>query len=137
MKHYRGFELPNGPKFRAWTERLFNHPSFKGTCSTEELYLDSYERCALSSPVPPQPSLTSGPICCQVRTQSAEYEPGRRCDQLRTRAALNHALSKFPLPMPVPRGPNVAVVCDRRDQLLFYRTAVLPPLLACDDALSL
>jgi hypothetical protein len=36
--------MPSGKKFDAWVERLFNHPAFKGTCSTEELYIDSYER---------------------------------------------------------------------------------------------
>lgn len=44
LKHYRGFVLPTGKKFDAWIERLFNHPAFKVTCSTEDLYLDSYER---------------------------------------------------------------------------------------------
>ena len=44
LKHYRGFELPQGPKVRAWLDRLFHHAAFKATCSTEELYLDSYER---------------------------------------------------------------------------------------------
>lgn len=49
LKHYRGFEPPSGPKFNAWLERLFEHPAFKATCSTEELYLDSYERWVLFS----------------------------------------------------------------------------------------
>jgi len=44
LKHYRGFELPQGPKVGAWLGRLFDHPAFKVTCSIEELYLDSYER---------------------------------------------------------------------------------------------
>ncbi|TFY50346.1 hypothetical protein EVG20_g11571 [Dentipellis fragilis] len=44
LKHYRGFEMPSGPKFDAWLKRLFEHPAFKSTCSTEQLYLDSYER---------------------------------------------------------------------------------------------
>jgi glutathione S-transferase len=44
LKHYRGFEFPPGERFRAYLHRLFNHPDFKKTCSTEELYLDSYER---------------------------------------------------------------------------------------------
>lgn len=44
LKHYRGFELPKGNKFSAWLERLFDHPAFKATCSSEQLYLDSYER---------------------------------------------------------------------------------------------
>ncbi|KLO06663.1 hypothetical protein SCHPADRAFT_837752 [Schizopora paradoxa] len=44
LKHYRGFELPENERFNRWLLRLFNHASFKATCSTEELYLDSYER---------------------------------------------------------------------------------------------
>ncbi|KAJ7368788.1 thioredoxin-like protein [Mycena albidolilacea] len=50
LKHYRGFELPSGHKFEAWIARLFAHPAFKATCSTEELYLDSYERYAQNRP---------------------------------------------------------------------------------------
>ncbi|KAJ7246553.1 glutathione S-transferase [Mycena haematopus] len=50
LKHYRGFELPTGHKFEAWIIRLFGHPAFKATCSTEELYLDSYERYAQNRP---------------------------------------------------------------------------------------
>ncbi|KAG6840094.1 hypothetical protein C0991_008992 [Blastosporella zonata] len=44
LKHYRGFALPSGPKTEAYVKRLFAHPAFKATCSTEELYIDSYER---------------------------------------------------------------------------------------------
>ncbi|KAL0958208.1 hypothetical protein HGRIS_000370 [Hohenbuehelia grisea] len=44
LKHYRGFELWAGDKFNAWLDRLVSHPAFKATCSTEDLYLDSYER---------------------------------------------------------------------------------------------
>jgi len=50
LKHYRGFELPTGEKFSAWIRRLFEHPDFKKTCSTEQLYLDSYERYAFNRP---------------------------------------------------------------------------------------
>ncbi|KAI5981128.1 glutathione S-transferase [Pisolithus orientalis] len=50
LKHYRGLELPRGPKFDGWLNRLFQHPAFKCTCSTEELYLDSYERYAFNRP---------------------------------------------------------------------------------------
>ncbi|KAF7302002.1 Glutathione transferase [Mycena indigotica] len=50
LKYYRGFELPNEPKFRAWTTRLFEHPAFKATCSTEELYIDSSEGYAQNRP---------------------------------------------------------------------------------------
>ncbi|KAJ8587367.1 glutathione S-transferase [Rhizopogon salebrosus TDB-379] len=50
LKHYRGFEMPQGKKFEAWLVRLCEHPAFKKTCSTEELYLDSYERYAFNRP---------------------------------------------------------------------------------------
>ncbi|KAF5387909.1 hypothetical protein D9615_000818 [Tricholomella constricta] len=48
LKHYRGFELPKGTKFEAYIEKLFNHPVFKATCSTEDLYIDSYARYAFN-----------------------------------------------------------------------------------------
>ena len=44
LKHYRGFVMPQGARFNAYMERLVGHPAFKRTCSTEQLYLDSYER---------------------------------------------------------------------------------------------
>lgn len=44
LKHYRGFEFPSGERFAGYLERLFKHPAFEKTCSTEQLYLDSYER---------------------------------------------------------------------------------------------
>ncbi|KAJ3994404.1 hypothetical protein F5050DRAFT_1809623 [Lentinula boryana] len=50
LKHYRGFELPHGEKFDRWITKLFNHPNFKSTCNTEDLYLDSYERYAFNRP---------------------------------------------------------------------------------------
>ncbi|EGO03366.1 hypothetical protein SERLA73DRAFT_174832 [Serpula lacrymans var. lacrymans S7.3] len=50
LKHYRGFEFPPGDKFHSWLHRLFEHPSFKKTCSTEQLYFDSYERYAFNRP---------------------------------------------------------------------------------------
>ncbi|KAF8165857.1 glutathione S-transferase [Crassisporium funariophilum] len=50
LSHYRGFELPKGEKFNGWLTRLFEHPRFKATCSTDQLYLDSYERYAFNRP---------------------------------------------------------------------------------------
>ncbi|KAJ7098757.1 glutathione S-transferase [Mycena belliarum] len=50
LKHYRGFEFALGDKFGAWINRLFNHPDFKSTCSTEAVYIDSYERYASNRP---------------------------------------------------------------------------------------
>lgn len=50
LKHYRGFELPTGDKFDAWVHRLFNHPSVKATCSTDQLYINAYERYAFNRP---------------------------------------------------------------------------------------
>jgi glutathione S-transferase len=44
LKHYRAFELPPDSKIRGWLDRLVAHPAFRATCSTEQLYLDSYER---------------------------------------------------------------------------------------------
>jgi glutathione S-transferase len=44
LKIYRGFETPAEGKLADWMARIFAHPAFKRTCSTEELYLDSYER---------------------------------------------------------------------------------------------
>ncbi|CCL99397.1 uncharacterized protein FIBRA_01415 [Fibroporia radiculosa] len=44
LAHYRGFMLPEGPQFRSYMERLLNYPAFKRTCSTADLYIDSYER---------------------------------------------------------------------------------------------
>ncbi|KAJ8462838.1 hypothetical protein ONZ51_g10640 [Trametes cubensis] len=38
LKHYRGFVLPQGARFRAYVDRVVNHPAFKRTCSTEQLY---------------------------------------------------------------------------------------------------
>ncbi|KAI0711593.1 glutathione S-transferase C-terminal-like protein [Earliella scabrosa] len=50
LRHYRGFVLPEGERFRAYIERILEHPAFKRTCSTEQLYLDSYERYAFNRP---------------------------------------------------------------------------------------
>jgi glutathione S-transferase len=44
LAQYRGFQLPPSAKFKAWLDRLFNHSAFKSTCSSEDLYIDSYER---------------------------------------------------------------------------------------------
>ncbi|KAI0658964.1 glutathione S-transferase C-terminal-like protein [Cubamyces menziesii] len=38
LKHYRGFVLPQGARFRVYVDRVVNHPAFKRTCSTEQLY---------------------------------------------------------------------------------------------------
>ncbi|CDO75627.1 hypothetical protein BN946_scf184840.g10 [Trametes cinnabarina] len=50
LKHYRGFVLPEGEQFRAYVNRVLNHPAFKRTCSSEDLYIDSYERYAYNRP---------------------------------------------------------------------------------------
>jgi len=50
LTHYRGFQLPHGERFNGWLGRLFEHPTFKATCSTDQLYLDSYERYAYNRP---------------------------------------------------------------------------------------
>ncbi|RPD79371.1 glutathione S-transferase C-terminal-like protein [Lentinus tigrinus ALCF2SS1-7] len=50
LTHYRDFVLPEGERFRGYVDRLLSHPAFKRTCSTEQLYLDSYERYAFNRP---------------------------------------------------------------------------------------
>ncbi|KAF9534655.1 glutathione S-transferase [Crepidotus variabilis] len=50
LAHYRGFQLPPGEKVKGWLTRVFQHPAFKATCSTDQLYLDSYERYAFNRP---------------------------------------------------------------------------------------
>ncbi|KAH9482246.1 Chloride intracellular channel protein 4 [Psilocybe cubensis] len=50
LTHYRGFRMPEGERFSRWLGRLFEHPAFRATCSTEQLYLDSYERYAFNRP---------------------------------------------------------------------------------------
>ncbi|KAH6914729.1 hypothetical protein BKA70DRAFT_1256930 [Coprinopsis sp. MPI-PUGE-AT-0042] len=37
-------------RFNTYIQKIFNHPNFKATCSTEQLYLDSYERYAFNRP---------------------------------------------------------------------------------------
>ena len=44
LTHYRGFSFPPSSKFKAYLDRLLQHPDVQKTCSTEQLYLDSYER---------------------------------------------------------------------------------------------
>lgn len=50
LKDYRGLELPQDAKFQAWLARLLAYPAFACTCSTEQLYMDSYERYAFNRP---------------------------------------------------------------------------------------
>jgi len=51
LKHFRGFEPPAGDgRYKRWSEAVFSHPAFAATCSTEELYLDSYARYAENRP---------------------------------------------------------------------------------------
>ena len=47
LKHYRGFSFPPSKKFDGYLNKLLQHPAFRATCSTEQLYLDSYERYVL------------------------------------------------------------------------------------------
>ena len=44
LVHYRGFVVPQGERFKAYLAKLLADPYFKRTCSTDQLYLDSYER---------------------------------------------------------------------------------------------
>lgn len=44
LKHYRGFPEIQVEGYSTYLDKLVNHPAFRKTCSTEELYLESYER---------------------------------------------------------------------------------------------
>ncbi|OCH93303.1 glutathione S-transferase [Obba rivulosa] len=50
LVHYRGFVPLEGDQFQGYMERLLGHPAVKSTCSTEELYIESYERYAYNRP---------------------------------------------------------------------------------------
>jgi hypothetical protein len=50
LKHYRAFELPIGKRFDGYMKRLLSDQHVLNTCSTEELYLDSYVRYAENRP---------------------------------------------------------------------------------------
>jgi hypothetical protein len=42
--------MKKGGRFSNWMTAAFNHPSFKATTSTRDLYLDSYARYAENRP---------------------------------------------------------------------------------------
>ena len=44
LKHYRGFVMPESERLSGYMNRLVSHPAIRRTCSTEQLYVDSYER---------------------------------------------------------------------------------------------
>lgn len=46
LTHYRGFPGIQVEGYDTYLNKLVNHSAFKKTCSTEELYLESYERHA-------------------------------------------------------------------------------------------
>ncbi|KZV77902.1 glutathione S-transferase, partial [Exidia glandulosa HHB12029] len=51
LKHYRGWPVPGeDTKTGAWIRRIVEHPIFARTTSTEDLYLESYERYAFNQP---------------------------------------------------------------------------------------
>ncbi|EIW77264.1 glutathione S-transferase C-terminal-like protein [Coniophora puteana RWD-64-598 SS2] len=50
LTHYRGFEMPQTPKFSAWVQRLLEHPAFRCTCSTDDIYVQAYLRYASNRP---------------------------------------------------------------------------------------
>jgi len=50
LKHYRGFMLPRERRYKTWADAVFSHPAFAATCSTDDLYLDSYARYAENRP---------------------------------------------------------------------------------------
>ena len=47
LKPYRGWPEPEeGSRWARWIEAIENHPDVKATTSTDELYLENYERYA-------------------------------------------------------------------------------------------
>ncbi|EIW77265.1 glutathione S-transferase C-terminal-like protein [Coniophora puteana RWD-64-598 SS2] len=50
LAHYRGFEMPKGPKFTAWVQRVLEHPAFKCTCSADDAYIQAYVSYAYDRP---------------------------------------------------------------------------------------
>ncbi|EJD44812.1 glutathione S-transferase [Auricularia subglabra TFB-10046 SS5] len=51
LKHYRGWTPPGeSSKTTEWIRRIVAHPVFARTTSTDDLYLDSYERYAFNRP---------------------------------------------------------------------------------------
>ena len=47
LKHYRGWPDPEpGSRWAAWVDAIERDPGVKATTSSDELYLDSYERYA-------------------------------------------------------------------------------------------
>lgn len=60
LKHYRGFEVPQGERFQAYMTRLLDNAAVRGTCSDEALYLDSYARYAENRPNTSQASRLAG-----------------------------------------------------------------------------
>ena len=46
LKPYRNFVQPDNTKYRAWLGRVLDHPAVRATTSTDDLYLDSYQRYA-------------------------------------------------------------------------------------------
>lgn len=54
LRHYRGLQLEKviekEGRFSKWMEATLQHPSFKATTSTDDLYLDSYARYAENRP---------------------------------------------------------------------------------------
>ena len=51
MKHYRGWQDPApGSRWGRWMDAIENNEHVKATTSTDDLYIDSYERYAQNRP---------------------------------------------------------------------------------------
>jgi hypothetical protein len=51
MKHYRGWQDPApGSRWGLWLDAIENNEHVKATTSTDDLYIDSYERYAQNRP---------------------------------------------------------------------------------------
>ena len=51
LKHYRGWSDPEpGSRWAQWMDAVENNEHVKATTSTDDLYIDSYERYAANRP---------------------------------------------------------------------------------------
>ena len=98
LKHYRGFVWPENEALQAYVQKLLADPAVKRTCSTEELYLDSYERSVFACISAPHPSLYA------VELESLIHV-------LMCPDTLSTAQTRARLPMPLMRGGPSRDLC--------------------------
>ena len=94
LKPYRGWPDPEeGSRWANWVDAVENNRCVKATTSTDELYLDSYERYAgmIESILPQVLNVTNLPY-----RKPSKYKPGRQCNQFRSRTPLTDGQKTLP-----------------------------------------